>query len=77
MQAVAAVQRRLDLLLSLPPLRWRGGKLRVITGRGLHSSAGEATVPRAVGAFLDQHGPRYGVTVTSALGAFAVTLPGR
>eukprot|EP00892_Ulva_mutabilis_P006393 jgi/Ulvmu1/4125/UM019_0104.1 len=76
-EAVAALQRRLQLVASLPPQQRRGARLRVITGRGVHSSAGEATLPRAVSGYLERHARQYGASVTPALGAFLVALPGR
>lgn len=49
-----ALHHRLVTLHSLPMEQRKGKRLRVVTGRGNHSSGGEATVPRTVENYLLQ-----------------------
>lgn len=68
-QAVDALERRVHLLEQQHRDTRQGKHLRVITGRGLHSTDGEAALPRAISSFLeDQKGPR-GWKVAHRLGA--------
>lgn len=53
-QAVQALDRRLYALQQLSRHETQGRPLRVITGRGLHSSDGEASLPRVVGTRLEE-----------------------
>ncbi|KIZ04792.1 hypothetical protein MNEG_3172, partial [Monoraphidium neglectum] len=72
-EATEALRQRLQLLQRQPPgpaqpaptgsaaagHPTRGRALRVIVGRGNHSSGGEASLPRAVAAWLDDAGLRH------------------
>lgn len=75
-EAVAALQRRIDLLHTLladpataAALAGRPA-LRVVVGRGAHSSGGEASIPRVVESHLRGAGLRF----TPRLGALDVHL---
>ena len=74
MQALQAVERRAEALQSLPLAERRGCRLRIITGRGLHSSGGESSLPRVVQAFLDDKVATCGWRYMKHLGAVEVSL---
>jgi hypothetical protein len=73
-QAVKALERRVLALQQLPWEERRGRSLRVVTGRGLHSAGGEASLPRVVQSFLDAQVSRQGWRYSRQLGAYQVTL---
>lgn len=72
LQAVDALERRLHALQQMPPQEKQGRALRVITGRGLHSSDGEASLPRAVGTRLEDLKQSMGLRIVQRVGAFEV-----
>jgi hypothetical protein len=74
MQAVAALERRIVLLEQLPRDLQQGRRLRVITGRGLHSTDGEASLPRVISSFLEEQKASCGWRITYQLGAIEVLL---
>lgn len=73
MQALRAVERRAEALQSLPLAERRGRRLRIITGRGLHSSQGESSLPRVVQAYLDERVASAGWRYTPHLGVVEVS----
>jgi DNA-nicking Smr family endonuclease len=73
LQAVDAVNRRLQVLTSIPGQARRTNKLRIIAGRGTHSSDGEATVAPAVLRYLKQHASQRGWRFAQHGGAFTVS----
>lgn len=77
MEAVDAVNRRLQVLTSIPALARRTSTLRIIAGRGTHSSDGEATVAPAVLRYLTQHATQRGWRFSQHGGAFTVSLSRR
>ena len=74
MQAVAAMDRRIAALHSLPLAERKGRRLRIVTGQGLHSSHGEASLPRVVQSHLDLLVAQQGLRYSQHLGALEVAI---
>jgi hypothetical protein len=72
-QAVDALERRLHQLRGLPILQRRGRCLRLITGKGLHSSDGETTIAPAIERYLNRYAGSYGCHFVQKGGSYLVS----